>query len=412
MKILHFTDLHLSERIGLSGGNVLVEHDGQRRRRSLVDGARFLDWLCDRVELERPDWILFGGDLFDRARPTPNEYVVAATAFRRLSRVAPVTIIKGNHDDSSGHDSPATDVIRAFEEAGDGRIQVVDRPEVVEQNGVTVYCLPYPPLGQLVERGDELEAWSKEFKSGMTSNALGAILDGFATRSLDELEADRATILLSHVTFAGAEYSQGQVVPMTDVGAPTSRLGDFSAVAAGHLHLRQRIAGLDSAWYTGATDRIDHGDAGNPTGVAWLTANGNRVDWQFEEYPRAREFITIEPGDLLKWGASPAIQPDAPQYEDGLRCPERAIVRVKGAVDDLEFADKVERMRDDIASRYGALTCELEVEANDDEVTAVEPGGGMRAIFDAYLEARPDAIPEQYRDEVFAAVESLTTTEG
>lgn len=387
MDFLVFADLHISEQLGLAGGNRTVETDDGPRRRSLAEARECLGWIAQQTEALDPDAVLFAGDLYDRANPTPNEESVALEGVQRLADLAPTYVLLGNHTQSLGDAESALASLRAVRHPD---VHVIEAPRVVDLGGAYLYCVPYPALGRIVDPAGE--GWSKELRNGKVSAALDKIVGQFAS---DASDADKPGILFAHVTFAGAEYTENRAVPMSDVRVPTDALPAFDAVAAGHLHRRQQIGLLPDAWYVGPPDRWTYHDENQPAGIAHLDLGRESPKFRFRAYPDARIFETVEPADLEDLADNPPADAD------------RRFVRVRGEVDDLEAIDRLERIRDDLRGTFGAIRLDVEVPDDDREVTEVDPGGGLRAIFETYCDDRPDAIPEERRDDVFDVAERV-----
>lgn len=80
-----FTDLHLGDRSDSPVHN--------------QDCMNFVDWFCEQSSARKVDRIIFAGDFFDnqsRLRLDTNYY--GTQALRRLTEVAPVEMLVGNHD--------------------------------------------------------------------------------------------------------------------------------------------------------------------------------------------------------------------------------------------------------------------------------------------------------------------------
>jgi exonuclease SbcD len=337
-----------------------------------------------------PDAVLFAGDLYDRANPTPNEEAVALDGLQRLADDAPTYVLLGNHTQTLGDDQSALASLRAVRH---GNITVVEAPRYVRIGDVGLYCLPYPALGRITS--PDGDGMSKEMRKGETTRKLGEIVEHFANLAHDR--EDETSVLFSHVTFAGAKYNDRRAVPMSDVRVPTDRLPDFDATVAGHLHKRQRIGGLHNHWYIGVPDRWSFNDEDNRAGIARLLTDPDdqNVQWQFRPYPHAREFMTITPSELRDLAEGKTL--DAPA--------EKCFVRVRGEVDDHETVGELERLRDEIASEYGTLQLDVEVPDDDREVSEVDPDAGIRELYDAFLDDRPDAVPDDLEDDVFDQIE-------
>ena len=105
--IFHIADLHASEFSPLAG---IVRHaqipgTGVSCNAVALDLIRTVAKLADQAVgyAGAPlDGCVIAGDLFDRSRPTPSEYAIAAEVIRqvqaRMKPGVPVLIIAGNHD--------------------------------------------------------------------------------------------------------------------------------------------------------------------------------------------------------------------------------------------------------------------------------------------------------------------------
>jgi len=388
MNLFCIADIHISEKLGLSGGNPKIDTPDGPRRRSLVEQDRCLAWLAEQAAAEEPDAILFAGDLYDRHNPTPNEESVALAGMRRLADIAPTYVLLGNHTQSKGDDESALASLRAMQHP---EIEIIETPRTISLGEATLYCLPYPPLGRVV--APEGESWGPEVKNGKVSQGLADIV---AHWSNEAQESDEPSILFSHVTWAGGEYNPGRPAPMEDVRVPTDRLPVFDGVVAGHLHMRQRIGGLDHARYVGPPDRWSFNDEGNPAGYGVFSTGSG---WRFEPYEAAREFTTTTPDEFLEWAAHNGSAPD---WACG-----QTWWRVRGEVADMEAIDAVEQARDEFAGRFGAITLDVSVPEDDRELSEVDPDAGLEGLFGQFMEDRPDAVHDELRDSVFEAVEQV-----
>ncbi|MFB6373794.1 MAG: exonuclease SbcCD subunit D [Bradymonadaceae bacterium] len=423
MKYLVFADPHISEKVGLAGANTRIQGDDDRRKRTLVDAKRDFEWMANIAREHDVDHILCAGDLYDRPTPTPNEECVAIAGLRKLSdavrstcpetgdiRQGTVVVTLGNHTQSHGDDSHALEPIRSAQIPG---VEVVDTPRTMCFGGDTIHCLPYPPLGYISGASTDIEGvdWTRERKNSKVSENLSKILDAWIERARS---SDAPHLLLSHVTFAGSKYSEGRAVPATDVAAPTSGLEHFTGVLAGHLHLAQRIGGLDYAQYIGPPNRWSFQDEDHfagcmvvetkggsyPVSVAGKTAeyscesNGPpEVEIERIENPHAREFVTYWPGDIE----------DIPSEIAG-----DCIGRVKGQVQDLDRMREIEDAIESARSEFLAFRNDVTLQRDRSELTDIERGTGLRDIFDRFCEDRPEDIPEDKREAVFREVEEIT----
>ncbi|MCW2620700.1 MAG: exonuclease SbcCD subunit [Frankiales bacterium] len=84
MRLLHTSDWHLGRSLHRAD-----LHDAQ---------AGFLDHLVETVRAESVDAVLVAGDVYDRAVPSVDAVRLYSSAVERLSELARVVVISGNHD--------------------------------------------------------------------------------------------------------------------------------------------------------------------------------------------------------------------------------------------------------------------------------------------------------------------------
>ncbi len=389
MKILYFTDAHISESHSLGGANGQTDNS-EMSTRSLEQGALALGRVLSVAREVQPDAIVFGGDLYETANPTPNEEYVAITYILRMSNVAPVHIVLGNHTQSHSGDQTALASLHATD---DPWVTIHDTPGAVDFGDAVGYMVPYPPVS-----GTTAGWQTREDKNRVTSEGLRAIVDNFANDARDSAVPG---VLFPHVTFGGSSYQSGRTVPSTDVSVPTSRLGDFDAVIAGHIHKPQRIGGYgDLHQYIGPPYRWSFNDEDNEVGCAILTIDddGVSLERRATEYPvsdddtGALSFITLTPDQAID------ANPDNYGRQD--------VIRVKGDVADRSTLNDVEDAIDAIG-KY-ALSCrnEVTVEASRDDLDDELESTGLSDVWDVWRDKR-DVVPDDDADAAFDVAQSI-----
>jgi exonuclease SbcD len=384
MKILLFSDLHISDRISLAGGNT---RDENGERRSIRDTRQAFYWLANEAISHSVDMVVFAGDLFDRSRPSPDEYQVALEGMDRLADIAPVFAIPGNHDLTSGRNANATDPLAYFK-----RIHWHKTPgkQSFFNGALNVFSLPYPPAKAFVDG-------SKEQINAASSLGLNAILDSMAAQARQSKPSE-FNLLVAHITFAGSAYSEGRTASMTDVQVSTQQLDAFDFVAAGHIHKDQMIGGWDHAEYLGTVDRWQFDDEKNTPGATLIEFNrGSLIKRTRLEYPNARQFRT------LSFVEFPAF--DLPE-DDSERA--RLFLRAVGRTGSLEDHDRVtDAVRAMANAGVGAARNDVQFFKRDVEEIPVLGDDSIAGLFEAFNNARKDAIPEFKRDETLAVVNQL-----
>ncbi len=102
--------------------------------------AEFVDFAVEAARSSKVDGILLAGDLYDRALPPVDAVRLASEALFRLSEVAPVVVISGNHDSAARLGFGAELFARAQVHIATDPAQI-GTPVAV--GGALIYPLPY-----------------------------------------------------------------------------------------------------------------------------------------------------------------------------------------------------------------------------------------------------------------------------
>lgn len=196
-----------------------------------VECCRIHDWIAELVERERPDVVVSAGDIYDRCNSpnTPTERAAVADWLQRVSEVAPVVIVRGNHD------FPGELPLRARRRSRHSVI-VEEGAAVHRIGGLAIACVAWPQRQRLAaaigEGGEALNQTGHEL--------LCHVLLGLAAQLEDH---PGPTVLAGHLQCDGAKTSTGQELIG---GAITVGLTDLDLVGAhfnvlGHIHLPQQL---------------------------------------------------------------------------------------------------------------------------------------------------------------------------
>ncbi|HEX2316480.1 MAG TPA: exonuclease SbcCD subunit D [Thermomonospora sp.] len=240
MRLLHTSDWHLGRSF---------------HREDLRDAQRaFVDHLVETVRDRSVDCVLVSGDVYDRALPPVDAVRLCGDALRRLSRLARVVLIGGNHDSAHrlGFGSELMDAAGVHLRTTP---DTVGTPVLVE--GVAVYGIPY--LEPELVRSE----WDLEERSHT------AVL----TEAMRRVRADRdergtASVVLAHAFVTGGEPSDSErdISVGGTAHVPAGVFDGVDYVALGHLHGRQRI-----------TDRVRY--SGSPLAYSFSEARHRKGSW-------------------------------------------------------------------------------------------------------------------------------------
>lgn len=289
MRVLHFADAH----IGIETHGKFDSSTGLNTR--LLDFVRCLEYIVDVAIEHQVDAVLFAGDAYDYANPTPTYQKLFGAQVKRLSDAGiPTVLIVGNHDMpvSYGRASP----LELFGVLGVPHIYVAAKPEVFKlktRSGVLqVACLPYPNRSVYLTR-EETRSMSEEEITrrieGICSDCISAMAEG--------LSEDAPSVLLAHIAVMGAAYAGSEraaglsIEPRLMLSALVKP--QFKYVALGHIHKHQDLnpSSLPHVVYSGSIDRCDFAEEDEPKG--FCIVNIDDGEFEFIETP-ARRFVTID----------------------------------------------------------------------------------------------------------------------
>ncbi|MGI8876435.1 MAG: metallophosphoesterase family protein, partial [Egibacteraceae bacterium] len=274
MRLLHVSDWHLGVTLG--------------RVDRTADHVRVLDEIHAIAADFRPDLIVHSGDLFDGLRPPVAAMQLAAEALGRLSALAPMVVVAGNHDSRAlfrvldtfqevGSAQPRIQEVgsaqpriqdvgsaqpRIQEIADRRRLRFVTEPGVVTFPGpdgqeTRVACMPFLHPNTLVDLlADDPAAWTGTYADGIRvlNRQLQADLeDGYAP--------DRHVLLYAahlHVHDAALGGTERSVHVSEHYATRVEALPPVTYAAFGHIHRPQALPGGSvTGRYAGSPIAID-----------------------------------------------------------------------------------------------------------------------------------------------------------
>ena len=225
MKLAHLADLHL----GFRQYDRQTPRGGNQREADVADAFRR---AVDDLLVQRPDLILFAGDVFHSVRPTNSAILFL---FQQLHRIrtglpdSPIVMIAGNHDTPRSTETGT--ILRLYEALGVHVVIDEARYLTFSKLDCSVLAVPHQALAQP-------ERPALRPQRGTTLNVL--LLHG----QLPGVGEQRGTM----------EYG-GAVVQLQDL-APAQ----WDYVALGHYHVARQVEA--NAWYAGNIEYV----APNPWG--------------------------------------------------------------------------------------------------------------------------------------------------
>ena len=327
MLILHLGDIHF-------------------RNDLLAEIEKCVDFAAKRAESSvRPDAIVIAGDVFDERQTYDSPAFLAADRYiRRLSRTAPVLIVKG----TPSHDGQT---LKFFENE---RVYVSEAPEQVlltdrgfiKYNGTVpgeakalFSCLPSVSKASIA-------AFYKGSLSETTFNTVELMRD--VLRGWGEVNTwvrmNVPTVLVGHLSVTGAILSTGQqmVGREVELGVGDLRMAAADLVCLGHIH---KVQNWGEVFYSGSITRLNFGEAENKG--FWIHSfEAGNVASQFIKTP-AREMVTVDCDSLPSSDALP-------------RVPEGACVRLRYMVSEEDVHKVDEKDLKEKLSDMGAAEIKIE----------------------------------------------------
>ncbi len=257
MKILHFSDTHLGyhelDKLSPSGIN-LREQDVYDAFQKVVDAA---------LEIQ-PDLILHSGDFFHRPSPANRPMIFGLEQLARLSEAnIPIVVIAGNHE------TPKTiftsPILKAFQTIPNVFPIFSQKYETFEFGNLVVHGVPHINDDVLeLEEMDKIQPVEGKFNIILLHTSIGK-------------------------TFMMDEYGEKLYPPER-----LDLLNKFDYVALGHWHNFQKVGKLDTAWYSGSTERMSEAEAKSEKGFCLIELEkGKKVVPEFIPIP-TRNWIVEE----------------------------------------------------------------------------------------------------------------------
>ncbi len=246
-------DLHLD------AGPDLGHAPGDRLREQEDVWREILELAVD----QEVDAVLFAGDAFHKARPTPEAMLAFERPLVDFTAGLPVIAILGNHDVAGVSLGTGLEV---FAEAG--LLTLAREPAIHRVAGVSVCCLPWVSASRLVaaQGGGDRDDVNEQAAELLLATARGL---------RDQVEGP--AILLTHFSISGSALPNG--LPVDQLREPVLELGElealeFDAICAGHIHKGQHLATDPNEpycpiFFVGSPMPLSFGETGYEHGV-WI----------------------------------------------------------------------------------------------------------------------------------------------
>lgn len=283
MRILHTSDWHI--------GRTLY---GKKRYEEF---EAFLSWLAETIEQNEIDALLVAGDIFDTSAPSNRAQELY---YRFLCRVAAsscrhVVVVAGNHDSPSFLNAPkellkALDVhvVGSSTESPEDEVLVLrnaqDAPEMI------VCAVPYLRDRDIrvAEAGESIEDKERKLIDGIRTHY--AAVATLAEQKHETLGADIPIVGMGHLFTAGGQTVDGDGVRELYVGSLAHVTAGifpacFNYLALGHLHVPQKVNGLETIRYSGSPLPMGFGEAKQQKSLCQVEFHGTTASVQLIDVP-------------------------------------------------------------------------------------------------------------------------------
>lgn len=254
MKVAALSDLHLDEN------------------NRFDETTELMAWMVSDIAQYAPELITVAGDSSPvSVRPsTPKERMGLCGFYQALAEIAPVVVIRGNHDVSEGDIDIYSKLKSNFQ------IVTFSGPNVIcdglNATHVIVAAIPWPSKQYLLNQMYERLPQSKAELDESCRSAMRDVLYGIRARLYDcrREHPEWPAVLIGHLNVAGSDAG-GFTLIGTDVEVSREDLESVGAdiVLLGHIHKHQSFGPY--VWYSGSPRRVDHGEESETKGYIQAT---------------------------------------------------------------------------------------------------------------------------------------------
>lgn len=263
LKILHTSDWHLGRRL--------------YGRLRYDEFESFLQWLEDTISAQQVDILIVAGDIFDTMTPSNKAQALYYEFLGRVSRSCcqHVVIVAGNHDSPTFLDAPSN-VLKFLNVhvIGTACDDLEDEVLVLGDNDNNPHCIiaAVPYLRDRDVRsssaGESADSKDANVIKGIRAhyNEVASIAKGKQVELIKIHQRHIPIIATGHLFAAGGKTTDDDGVRDLYVGSLGQISADmfdkgFDYVALGHLHVPQRVGGLESIRYSGSPIAMGFGEA-------------------------------------------------------------------------------------------------------------------------------------------------------
>lgn len=283
MRILHTSDWHIGRKL--------------YRRKRYDEFEAFLNWLEGTIRWEEVDVLLVSGDVFDTSTPGNRAQELY---YRFLCRVAAspcrhVVVTAGNHDSPTFLTAPG-DILRTLNVHVIGSITENISEEVLvlkDHNGIPeliVCAVPYLRDRDIrkVEAGESIDDKKRKIMDGIQGHY--SAVCSLADEKCRELGGGIPIVAMGHLFTSGARTIDGDGVRELYVGS-LAHVGSemfpecIDYLALGHLHIPQKVAGLETMRYSGSPIPMGFSEASQEKSICLIDFDSRKAEVSLEKVP-------------------------------------------------------------------------------------------------------------------------------
>ncbi len=297
IRFFHTADIHF----GVENYGKIDPQTGIHTR--LLDFKNSFAHCVDMAIEQNIDFLIFAGDAYKTATPTPTQQKLLLQQFLRLQKAGiPAVIIVGNHDHPlSFGKATALDLFGDLPVDG---FHIFAKPGVIKletKNGpIQVVGIPWPSRHNLLARHATVRFKTAHEITQNLSLEVCKIINNIA----EKLDPNIPAILGGHLTVTSGVFSGSEktaVFGNDPVFLPSQlAIKPFDYIALGHLHRHQDLnkGGRCPLVYAGSIERVDFGERNDTKGFCDVTISSGSYEtrttsYKFELLP-TRPMIQID----------------------------------------------------------------------------------------------------------------------
>lgn len=251
--------------------------DSHFQKKRLDECIRCFSFISDYLVKEKPDYIFHAGDLFEKnVLINSPEYLAAVNAMISLANIAPVYMVRGNHD--------PVGALEIFQELRTKfSIYYFDEISTIVASDFRFLAIPYQIASHLGS-GDSV---GEIHKSG------AEVIRDHIDKFIKERNVEVPSFILAHISVMDSQFANSERIVEGEIILPVEDFDrkEIDGVFLGHIHRNQQdIFEGTRIRYAGAHYRTRFDEMLEPGFCMWEF--GSQTDIKFIPTP-SREMIQI-----------------------------------------------------------------------------------------------------------------------